>query len=199
MNTIRSSLYPFIENRNIRRLLAIGLIFMLQSVAAVSAQGETAMTLALTSPAFADHAEIPGVYTCKGSDISPALTWSGVPGHAQSLVLIVDDPDAPNPLLPVMTWVHWLLYNIPPSATGLSENIAPGALPAGTLQGKNDWKQTGYRGPCPPIGKHRYFFKLYALDIVLPDLKTPNKAQLERAMAKHVIAHAEWVGVYQKP
>jgi Raf kinase inhibitor-like YbhB/YbcL family protein len=97
-----------------------------------------------------------------------------------------------------MTWVHWVLYNIPVSATGLAEAIAPKALPAGTREGTNDWKRTGYGGPCPPIGRHRYFHKLYALDVVLPDLKRPTKAQLEQAMQGHVLAQAVVMGTYQK-
>jgi len=97
-----------------------------------------------------------------------------------------------------MTWVHWVLYNIPPSATGLAQGVAPGALPAGTLQGISDFKRTGYGGPCPPIGRHRYFHKLYALDTVLPDLKNPRKPDVEKAMKGHVIEHAELVGTYQK-
>jgi hypothetical protein len=97
-----------------------------------------------------------------------------------------------------MTWVHWVLYNLPPGDGGLPEGVMPAALPAGTLEGLNDWKRTGYGGPCPPIGRHRYFFKLYALDTVLPDLGRPTKARLEQAMAGHVLARAELMGTYQK-
>ena len=104
-------------------------------------------------------------YTCDGQDVSPPLAWSSVPAEAKSLLLIIDDPDAPDPAAPKMTWVHWVLYNIPPSASALPE--AARQLPAGTLDGVNDWKRTGYSGPCPPIGRHRYFHKLYALDILL--------------------------------
>jgi Raf kinase inhibitor-like YbhB/YbcL family protein len=157
-----------------------------------------AMTLVITSPAFTHEGPIPRVYTCQGKDISPALAWNGVPAGAKSLALIVDDPDAPDPKAPKMTWVHWVLYNIPVSATGLAEAIAPKALPAGTREGTNDWKRTGYGGPCPPIGRHRYFHKLYALDVVLPDLKRPTKAQLEQAMKGHVLAQAVVMGTYQK-
>jgi Raf kinase inhibitor-like YbhB/YbcL family protein len=152
----------------------------------------------LTSSAFDHQGEIPKQFTCDGNDIAPALSWSGVPEDAKSLALIVDDPDAPDPAAPKMTWVHWVLYNIPPSSSGLAENISSSELPQETLQGKNDWRQTGYRGPCPPIGRHRYFFKLYALDVVLPDLHTPAKAQLEQAMQGHVIAQAELTGTYQR-
>ena len=156
------------------------------------------MALALTSPAFSHEGAIPKLYTCQGKDISPALAWSGLPKGTKSLALIVDDPDAPDPKAPKMTWVHWVLYNIPPTATGLKEAIAPNALPAGTLEGKNDWKRTGYGGPCPPIGRHRYFHKLYALDAVLPDLKSPTKAELEKAMEGRVLGKAVLMGTYKK-
>lgn len=154
------------------------------------------MSLILTSLAFAHMAAIPPKYTCQGADISPPLRWSGVPAGTKSLALIVDDPDAPDPAQPKMTWVHWVLYNIPPTVTELPEAVK--TLPAGTLEGLNDWQRTGYGGPCPPIGRHRYFHKLYALDIVLPDLKHPTKAQLEKAMAGHVLAEAQLIGTYQK-
>ncbi|MGW8161014.1 MAG: YbhB/YbcL family Raf kinase inhibitor-like protein [Desulfobulbales bacterium] len=156
------------------------------------------MTLVITSPEFSHKGEIPSQYTCDGLDESPPLEWSGVPEQAESLVLIVDDPDAPDPAAPKMTWVHWVLYNLPPSATGLEPGSASSNLPRGTMEGTNDWKLTGYGGPCPPIGRHRYFFKLYALDRVLPDLSKPTKAQLERAMASHIIDKAELIGTYQR-
>ena len=156
------------------------------------------MALALTSTAFTHNGQIPKSCTCQGKDISPALAWSGLPAGTKSLALIVDDPDAPDPAAPKMTWVHWVLYNMPVSAAGLAEAVAPSALPAGTREGKNDWKRTGYGGPCPPIGRHRYFHKLYALDVVLPDLKQPTKAELERAMQGHVLGKAELMGTYQK-
>lgn len=152
------------------------------------------MPLSLTSSAFADGAEIPAVYTCDGRDVSPPLAWSGVPAAARSLVLIVDDPDAPDPKAPRMTWVHWVVYNLPAHDGGLGEAAA---LPAGALAGINDFQHTRYGGPCPPIGRHRYFFKLYALDRALPDLGHPTKAQVERAMAGHVLAEAQLVGTYQ--
>lgn len=159
---------------------------------------EGGMTLALTSTAFSDGGEIPSKYTCEGLDISPELAWRETPALAKSLVLIVDDPDAPDPAAPKMTWVHWLLYNLPPDAHGLPEAVTRGHLPAGTLEGLNDWKRTGYGGPCPPIGRHRYFHKLYALDVVLPGLGTPSKSALEAAMHGHVIAKTELMGTYQK-
>ncbi len=156
------------------------------------------MPMIITSPSFTHDRMIPARHTCDGVNISPQLTWTGVPAGTKSLVLIVDDPDAPDPASPKMTWVHWVLYNIPPSASGLTEGIAEKNLPAGTMQGVNDWHRTGYGGPCPPIGKHRYFFKLYALDIVLADLGHPAKAVLEKAMRGHVIGQAELIGLYQR-
>lgn len=156
------------------------------------------MSLTLTSPAFAPGGEIPKVYTCEGDDVAPALQWSGVPAGAASLALIVDDPDAPDPKNPKTTWVHWVLYDVPASAAGLPERISPDDLPAGTRQGLNDWKRTGYGGPCPPVGRHRYFFKLYALDTVLPDLHEPTKAKLEAAMDGHILSKAELIGTYEK-
>jgi Raf kinase inhibitor-like YbhB/YbcL family protein len=150
----------------------------------------------ISSPAFTDQGPIPTVYTCEGKDISPPLVWSDIPPGAKSLVLIVDDPDAPDPAAPKMTWVHWVLYNLPVTSTGLPEGVK--TLPAGTKEGLNDWNRTGYGGPCPPIGRHRYFHKLYALDVVLPDLKNPTKAALEAAMKGHIIAQAQLVGTYQK-
>ncbi len=156
------------------------------------------MALALTSTAFAHEGPIPATYTCQGRDVSVPLAWDGVPAGTRSLALIVDDPDAPDPAAPRMTWVHWVLYNIPPGATGLPEGVGAADLPKGTLEGSNDWGRTGYGGPCPPIGRHRYFFKLYALDVVLPDLGTPDKKRLERAMKGHVLAQHALVGTYAK-
>ncbi|MDP1606097.1 MAG: YbhB/YbcL family Raf kinase inhibitor-like protein [Rhodocyclaceae bacterium] len=156
------------------------------------------MSLTLTSLAFPHHAAIPTKYTCEGADVSPPLAWSGLPAGTKSLVLIVDDPDAPDPAAPKMTWVHWVLYNLPPSTSGLAEAISPGALPVGAMEGVNDWQRTGYGGPCPPIGRHRYFHKLYALDTMLPDLGRLTKAQLEKAMTGHILAQAELLGSYQK-
>lgn len=155
------------------------------------------MNLTLTSPVFDNGGSIPAVYTCDGDDISPELNWSGIPAEAKSLVLIVDDPDAPDPAAPKMTWVHWVLYNISAASAGLGKAIKDSALPQGTLQGLNDWKRTGYGGPCPPIGRHRYFHKLYALDTVLPDLGKPAKAKVEQAMDGHIIEQAVLMGTYQ--
>jgi Raf kinase inhibitor-like YbhB/YbcL family protein len=158
--------------------------------------GGNAMPLAVTSTAFQPGGEIPAAYTCEGKDTSPPLAFSGVPPGAKSLALVVDDPDAPDPRAPRMTWVHWVLYDLPPSAAGLAEAV--NRLPPGTREGLNDWKRTGYGGPCPPVGRHRYFFKLYALDAALGDLGTPTKARLEPAMKGHVLAQAELMGTYQK-
>lgn len=154
------------------------------------------MTFKLTSSVFSPDGEIPSKYTCQGQDVSPPLAWSGVPSNAKSLVLIVEDPDAPDPAAPKMTWVHWVLYNIPPSASTLPEAVKE--LPAGTLEGLNDGGRTGYSGPCPPVGRHRYFHKLYALDAMLPDLGQVSKAKLAAAMKPHVIAQAELMGTYEK-
>jgi Raf kinase inhibitor-like YbhB/YbcL family protein len=156
------------------------------------------MSLVLTSAAFAALGAIPTLHTCEGRDVSPPLAWTGVPANSRSLVLIVDDPDAPDPKAPRTTWVHWVLYNLPPTTTGLGEGVASSALPAGTREGTNDWKRTGYGGPCPPIGRHRYFHKLYALDVLLADLGPATKADVEAAMQGHVLAQAELVGTYQK-
>lgn len=156
------------------------------------------MTLTITSTAFSDGAAIPSKHTCEGDDTSPPLTWSGVPGGANSLVLIVDDPDAPDPAKPQRVWVHWVLYNLPPDSTGLAEGAAADALPTGTEGGLNDWGRTGYGGPCPPIGRHRYFHKLYALDTRLSGLNSPTKAAVLAAMEGHVIAEAVVMGTYLK-
>jgi hypothetical protein len=159
---------------------------------------ELIMAISLTSPVFTHKGAIPRNYTCQGRDISPALKWSGLPNGTRSVVLIVDDPDAPDPAAPKRVWVHWLLYNIPPSVTALPEAVTATTLPAGAREGKNDWERTGYGGPCPPIGQHRYFHKLYALDVLLPDLKQPVKAVLLKAMEGHVLEEAELIGTYQK-
>lgn len=153
-------------------------------------------TMEIRSPSFQDGGEIPRKYTCEGEDVSPPLRFSHIPDGAKSLVLIMDDPDAPDPAAPKMTWVHWVLYNLPPEVRELPEAVV--SLPKGTLEGLNDWHRTGYGGPCPPIGRHRYFFKLYALDTVLPDLHRPTKQQLLDAMEGHVLEKAVLMGTYQK-
>lgn len=154
------------------------------------------MDMVLSSSAFAHNGSIPKLYTCQGEDVSPPLAWGNVPAGAKSLVLIVDDPDAPDPAAPRTTWVHWVLYNLPASTAGLPEAVK--TLPSGTREGLNDWTRSGYGGPCPPIGCHRYFHKLYALDVVLPDLNTPTKKTLEHAMTGHILAEVQMIGTYQK-
>lgn len=154
------------------------------------------MSFQITSSAFSDGSEIPIKYTCEGEDIAPPLTWSGLFKEAKSFALIVEDPDAPDPRAPKTIWTHWVLYNIPADSTGIGESAK--TLPRGTLMGLNDWNKTGYGGPCPPIGRHRYFFKLYALDTVLPDLKNPTKQKLEKTMKDHILSEAVLLGTYQK-
>lgn len=156
------------------------------------------MSFTLTSPAFVHEGEIPMKHTCEGPNVSPALAWTGVPPGTRSLALIVDDPDAPDPRAPKMTWVHWVLYNLPPGSTGLPEAVADDDLPPGTRGGTSDYKRTAWGGPCPPIGRHRYYFKLYALDRVLPDLALPTKAQLLPAMEGHVLDQTVLMGTYEK-
>jgi Raf kinase inhibitor-like YbhB/YbcL family protein len=185
------------HRRTRRGLLArAALLSVAMIVGLATASKEATVTLRITSSAFADGAEIPAEYTCEGKDISPPLAWSGVPAGTTSLVLIVDDPDAPDPKAPRMTWVHWVLYNLPPSSTGLPEAVGA-ALPSGTKVGFNDWKRADFGGPCPPIGRHRYFHKLYALDTEL-NLTKPAKVDVEAAMRGHVLAEAQLMGTYQK-
>ena len=153
------------------------------------------MAMTLTSPAFLHQGEIPVHYTCNGEDTAPPLAWSGAPTGTRSFVVIVDDPDAPDPKHPRQTWVHWVVYNLPADCAGLPEG---GPLPPGTRLGLNDWRRADYGGPCPPVGRHRYVHKLYALDAVLPDLKHPTKGALEQAMKGHVLAQAELIGTYAR-
>ena len=148
----------------------------------------------LTSSAFHNDGNIPRVYTCEGQDLSPPLAWSDVPDEAKSLALVVDDPDAPDPRAPRRTWVHWVVYDVPISAGGLPEG---GALPDGALCGLNDGGREGYGGPCPPIGRHRYAFKLYALDTTIGQ-RGLKKADLERLIQEHVVAEARLTGTYEK-
>ena len=150
----------------------------------------------IVSSAFGEGEGIPERFTCEGADVSPPLAWDGVPDRTQSFVLIVDDPDAPDPKAPKMTWVHWVLYNLPAAVRSIGEGVKE--FPAGTLHGLNDWKRTGYGGPCPPIGRHRYFHKLYALDCLLGDLGTPTKDQVLAAMRGHVIGEGVLIGTYIK-
>jgi hypothetical protein len=156
------------------------------------------MSLILESSAFIHESQMPAIYTCEGTDISPPLSWEGVPENTRSLVLIVDDPDAPDPQAPKMTWVHWVVYNLPVDIAGLAEGASPDKLPPGTQEGINDWKRTGYGGPCPPVGNHRYFHKLYALDTKLDLTAKPDKQTVEAVMNGHIIEQASLVGYYQK-
>jgi len=156
------------------------------------------MALTITSPAFEAGAEIPSLHTCDGKDVSPELRFGGVPQGAKSLVLIVHDPDAPDPAAPRMDWVHWILYDLPAGTRSLPQGVQEGALPPGTRQGLNDWKRTGWGGPCPPIGRHRYFFRLHALNTVLPDLGPATRQQIEREMQGHLLGSAELMGTYQR-
>jgi Raf kinase inhibitor-like YbhB/YbcL family protein len=154
--------------------------------------------LALKSPAFSPGGTIPSKYTCDGDETSPPLEWSGVPDTAMSLALIVDDPDAPDPAAPKRRFVHWVLYNIPPDARGLPEGAGEGNLPPGTLEGANDFAKSGYGGPCPPKGRHRYVFTLYALDTSLADVNSPSRGDLEAAMKGHVIEKTEAIATYER-
>jgi Raf kinase inhibitor-like YbhB/YbcL family protein len=173
------------------------LAVVLFATALIILWGNAAMAMILNSPVFKQNGHIPSKYTCEGEDISPPLAWENVPNSTKSLVLIVDDPDAPDPKAPKIVWVHWVVYNIPPGTESLQENAGKTGLPPGVLLGLNDFKKTGYGGPCPPIGRHRYFHKLYALDITL-DLRDATKSQIERAMQGHILANAELIGTYQK-
>jgi hypothetical protein len=156
------------------------------------------MALTIKSSAFLHNGEIPPRYTCDGEDISPPLEWSGVPDRTISFVLIVDNPDAPDPAAPKRIWVHWVLYNIPAGVTRLPEGVGPKDLSKGTIKGLNDWKKIGYGVPCPPIGRHRYFFKLYALDKELPSRGAVTKGSLEKEMKEHILAKAELIGTYKR-
>lgn len=152
--------------------------------------------MSISSPAFAAGTSIPTTYTCQGDRISPELDISGVPTGTKSLALIVEDPDAPDPAAPKLIWIHWVLYDLPPNTAKLAKGIKD--LPAGTRQGMNNWFRTGYGAPCPYYGRHRYFFRLYALDTLLPDLETPNRDALKKAMKGHIIAQTYLIGTYQK-
>jgi Raf kinase inhibitor-like YbhB/YbcL family protein len=153
------------------------------------------MNLQITSTAFSEGQPIPAKYSCEGSDISPPLKWTNAPANTKSFALIADDPDAP-----AGTWVHWVLYDLPPNTTGLPEDVAKTQFIAGNAkQGLNSWPRLGYGGPCPPPGKpHRYFFKLYALDTML-DLKLgATKKDVEAAMKGHILAEGQLMGTYQR-
>ncbi len=150
----------------------------------------------LESSAFQHNGEIPSVHTCEGEDKSPPLAWSGAPAGTQSFALVVDDPDAPDPAAPKRVWVHWVMYDIPARVTSLPAGTT--TPPSGAKAGQNDWGKPGYGGPCPPIGRHRYFHKIYALDTTLGDRGQLKKAELEAAIKGHVLAQGELIGTYQK-
>ena len=175
------------------RTLLAGLIVL----ATTAVQGGDMHNFTLTSPDFRNLGAIPVRHTCQGDDISPALMWKGAPAGTKSFAFIEDDPDAPDPTAPQTTWVHWVVYDIPFDVDAFAEGAST-HLPAGTLNGFNDWQRPGYGGPCPPIGRHRYFHKLYALDTVLAELKRPTKASLEAAMRGHILGQATLIGTYEK-
>jgi len=156
------------------------------------------MSFSVTSDAFAQGASIPARYTCEGDDLSPPLSWSGAPAGTKSFALIMEDPDAPDPAKPQRIWVHWVVYNLPATTASLSENASKRGLPAGAMKGKGDSGRSDYGGPCPPIGRHRYFFRLYALDTGLTGLSSPAKSDLLKAIEGHVLASGELMGTYQK-
>ncbi len=153
------------------------------------------MPFALHTSAFPAEGEIPAKYTCSGADVSPALEWTEAPAGTKSFALVVDDPDAPSG-----TFTHWVLYNLGPQETAVSENLPKTEqLPSGARQGRNDFRRTGYSGPCPPPGKpHRYFFKLYALDDVLQLTGAPTRQDLERAIKGHVLGEASVMGKFKR-
>lgn len=153
------------------------------------------MAMTLESSAFKHEGDIPEIHTGEGKDLSPPLQWANAPKGTKGFVLIVDDPDAPDPKAPKMTWVHWVLYNIPGAFTRLPAGAHP--LPIGTAAGTNDWNHASYGGPMPPIGKHRYFFKLYALDTLLDFISTPTKPEVEAAMEGHILEQATLIGLYK--
>ncbi len=176
--------------------LGLCALILLQGVS--MADRTTVAPITVTSSAFVQGGEIPTLYTCEGEDSSPPLRWSGVPDNADTLVLIVDDPDAPDPQAPKMTWVHWLVYNLPAQLTALNPGTVSIDLPAGAEEGINNWDRKLFGGPCPPIGRHRYFFKLYALDSALSGLASPDKDALLVAMKGHIIGYGELMGTYKK-
>jgi Raf kinase inhibitor-like YbhB/YbcL family protein len=156
------------------------------------------MSLAISSTVFSNAGRIPANFTCEGDDLSPPLAWTGVPEGTKSLALIVDDPDAPDPAKPKRVYVHWVVYNISPNSAGFGEGASSNAMPLGAVTGINDFGKSAWGGPCPPIGRHRYFFKLYALDTMLHGLSRATKKELESAMHGHILDQAELMGTYQK-
>jgi Raf kinase inhibitor-like YbhB/YbcL family protein len=179
------------------RLARVQRIAVLLAVQTLLIADAGAMVLTLTSAAFKPGDNIPSHYTCEGDDISPPLAFGNVPDGTRSLALVIDDPDAPDPKAPKHVWAHWLVYNLPPDTKGLPQDAGRSGLPNGAVTGLNDRKQAAYHGPCPPIGRHRYFLKLYALDTKLP-AEALTKAELEAAMTGHILAQAELMATYQK-
>lgn len=185
----------------VKKLLVFLSLFFLTACGGRSStptQVAASVEIKVSSPAFEAMAAIPKVYSCEGDDLSPALAWNGIPDGTKSIALIMDDPDAP-----VGTWVHWVVYNLPAGTTGLPEGASKAksetsSLPEGALHGQNSWKRADYGGPCPPSGKHRYFFHLYALDAVLDMPQGPSRKDLDKAMEGHIIGQGELVGTYQK-
>lgn len=185
-------------NRCTASLLIIAVTQAEWALPATSPAEEPATPMKIASTTFEHGAAIPARYTCDGADVSPPLAWTGIPAAAKSLALIVSDPDAPDPAAPRRIWVHWVLYDMPPATTALHEAIEPAQLPRGTRAGSNDWARSPYGGPCPPVGRHRYLFTLYALDTVLGELGAPTRTALLDAMQGHVLATAELIGTYQR-
>lgn len=162
--------------------------------AAGIAEEEVTMTIELTSPAFVEGSAIPAKYSCDGDDISPGLEWRNLPAGTESLALIMDDPDAP-----VGVWDHWVLYDLPAGSAGLPENVlATGDEQGGGTMGSNSWGRSGYGGPCPPGGTHRYFFKLYALDTALGLEPGASKDEVLKAMEGHILDQGQLMGTYQR-
>jgi Raf kinase inhibitor-like YbhB/YbcL family protein len=179
------------------RVLLLGSLLVGVDVLLIGTGAGIAMALTLTSPAFKQGGKIPSSYTCEGNDVSPPLVFEGVPEGTKSLALVIDDPDAPDPKAPKRVWVHWVVFNLPTDTKRLEENASAAGLPKGAVQGMNDFQSKSYGGPCPPVGRHRYFHKLYALDVTLP-AKALGKAELEAAMQGHVLGKAELMATYQK-
>jgi Raf kinase inhibitor-like YbhB/YbcL family protein len=182
---------------NAARVLLLGSVLLGLDALIFGAAADPAMALTITSSAFKQSGKIPSTYTCEGDDVSPPLSFEGAPAGTKSLALIIDDPDAPDPKAPKRVWVHWVLFNLPPGVTGVTENASAEGLPAGAVQGVNDFQHRSYGGPCPPVGRHRYFVRLYALDAMLP-AKALSKAELEAAMEGHLLGKAELMATYQK-
>jgi len=170
------------------RMIAFLAIFILL-VSGCTTQTKEALSMKITSPAFSDNGHIPVKFTCQGDDVNPQLDISGVPAGTKSLVLIMDDPDAP-----MGTWDHWIVFNMAPLTATIEEN----SVPAGAVQGRNSWGKSSWGGPCPPSGTHRYMFKLYALDTMLELGPGAVKSDVHKAMSGHVLAQAELTGLYAK-